>query len=55
MKEEIKIELGTYTNLEVLARKEHTTVWLCILDAVRRKAGNDSGGQDEEDWWKRDC
>jgi hypothetical protein len=46
----IKLSRNEYTDLEVLARKRHTTVWLCILDAVRRKASNET--EQNEDWWK---
>jgi hypothetical protein len=51
---ETTIELTTqeYTDLEVLARKRHTTVWLCILDAVRRKANDVRQDDRGEDWWK---
>jgi hypothetical protein len=59
MKEPLTIELPVYTDLEVLARKHHTTPWLYLLDAIRRKAGNDNDDRedagDDGDWWKKDC
>jgi hypothetical protein len=57
--EQIDIELSTLTNLEVLARRSHTTPWLYLLEAIRRKAGNDNDDRedagDDGDWWKKDC